>query len=698
VRKLVWIPLMGALGACGAGKTAQNGPHIPVPTTGTFASASAACANEAFPSSGSIVYVCDCQSGADAKCVPGSDSNDGATPATALRSYGKVIAAYSAAPAGGTVAMCRGGAFSASGVGTIVANNNCRADNPCVLRDYAPTNWTPAHDQNPIIHTANNTGLTLNEDQSKHQEGFRILNLDFEGDGVSGSLGMFLYNDVSDVFVCNATFNGLTDGVHLTGSNAYPTGCFSAGPPIVNNCPVQRRVTFQGNTFSNIASMGFFGFGDSIHFYNNYWYRAGADSSPDHVAYFGALELDHNTPITPGINQDEQFVGNIVVDPGPAGVCDGTMVVAHGSHSGLLVQGNSFSFSQNTRTNNCFALGLGSGTNGFPDVFFNTVVDSNIIDGYESGGIVVNACQNCTVSNNLVMNDDANAGSVCIRVGDNSGDEYDLGNTATTIVNNTCYLPGGYSGNLGITTKGQGAGYVLANNAIVFNGGSSGNLYCTEHHLGLSSLLGGAISIDVSNYTSITNGGFDVTTNGMVRHVTGLDFSKAKTIFDVAVTLNQKLGSAASGAESSWMGSNFLLNTTTNDAGVTTLASAPTGGSGVTDVSAKLGLTAGSGGKVTATYAASDNSLCYAPAGPDLIWDMQGDMSLSAWTAASGFDAASQIAEPLFVSAALSNYDFHPALGSPLSGMGDPAYAPKLDITGAQRPNPPDIGAYNASK
>lgn len=686
----------GSGGKGGSGKGGSGSPGKPLNPT----DAASACATETFPTSGTIVYVCDCQAEADANCKPGDDSHDGMTAATALKSYDKMVAKYGAIPAGGTVALCRGGAFTAT-KNAMVSNLNCTAASPCVLRDYVPSDWTPAVDHQPIIHAgASTNGLELNNNTA-HQEGFRILNLDFEGDGTSNSQGLFLYDDLSDVFVCNVTFNGLQAGILLDGSTPYPpTGCYSPGPPIVDNCPIQRRITMQGNTFTNIAVMGFFGYGISVDLNYNYWEKCGTDNALDHVVYFGPEELDNSTPITQALMQDEHFIGNIIVDPGSAGTCDGTIVVAHGAHTGLVVQNNTISIPTNTITGNCYGIGVESATGNYSDLLQSALVDSNTIQAYGEVGIAVSSCQNCTVSNNLIMTDnkDATSGPFCILSGGGVVDEYDLGSTDTTIVNNTCYYANAGNYGRGISITSEGSGYVVANNVIDFDTTmGKRTFYCTDYQLGDQTLVGGTVTSSVSTYTGITNGGFDFSVNGTNVKVSGLNFSSAKNIWDVTAALTKTVSGLVAGSKVTWMGNNLIINTKASATTATTLsvASSPTAGGGVTDVSKTLGLSSAGGGAVKATYAYSDHSLCYAGGGSTAVWDLTTPLSLADWTTTMQLDGASQVNDPQFVNAAAtSGYDFHPATGSPLIGAGSAMYAPMLDISGKSRPNPPSIGAY----
>jgi hypothetical protein len=93
-------------------------------------------------------------------------------------------------------------------------------------------------------------------------------------------------------------------------------------------------------------------------------------------------------------------------------------------------------------------------------------------------------------------------------------------------------------------------------------------------------------------------------------------------------------------------------------------------------------------------YIFDNNNLCYFPSAAGGVWEHQTGDSLSAWQVASGFDTNSLQANPMFVNAAVTAYNFQPASGSPLISAGNHANAPVLDFNGTVRSNPPDIGAF----
>ncbi|HEY5285171.1 MAG TPA: hypothetical protein VIM14_20425, partial [Polyangia bacterium] len=159
-----------------------------------------ACAAEPLRSTGQIHYVCDCQSGADSKCVPGSDNNAGTSPAAPLQTFSKAADAFSKMNAGDTVALCRGGKWT--GRGGSLANTKCKKDSTCDLRDYAPP-WGNGSEALPSLWssgTGNGVTMISFTHESAHYEGYRVLNLDMHGS--SADTALFFWNETTDVDLC----------------------------------------------------------------------------------------------------------------------------------------------------------------------------------------------------------------------------------------------------------------------------------------------------------------------------------------------------------------------------------------------------------------------------------------------------------------------------------------------------------------
>lgn len=102
-------------------------------------------------------------------------------------------------------------------------------------------------------------------------------------------------------------------------------------------------------------------------------------------------------------------------------------------------------------------------------------------------------------------------------------------------------------------------------------------------------LRGGVLGADQSKlsiWTAIANGGFNITVDGVVKPVSGLNFSAALNLNGVAAIIT----AALTGATVTWTGEQFVVTSTSTGATSTvSYATAPATG---TDISAMLGLTA----------------------------------------------------------------------------------------------------------
>lgn len=109
-------------------------------------------------------------------------------------------------------------------------------------------------------------------------------------------------------------------------------------------------------------------------------------------------------------------------------------------------------------------------------------------------------------------------------------------------------------------------------------------------------LRGGAVSAVHTTYTGVTNGGFDITINGVNRQITAINCGAATSMADVATAIQTRLAAALASTTCVWNGSRFVITSpTTGPASLITIASAPTGGGSPTDASAIFGFTTDTG-------------------------------------------------------------------------------------------------------
>lgn len=111
-------------------------------------------------------------------------------------------------------------------------------------------------------------------------------------------------------------------------------------------------------------------------------------------------------------------------------------------------------------------------------------------------------------------------------------------------------------------------------------------------------LLGGlGASQVIGDYTPIATGAFDITVDGVLKHLTGISFVGLTTMNAMAAAVQTVLAAASVGATCVWTGKRFKLTSgTTGAASTISFASAP--GAGV-DISPLLALRLADGGKTT---------------------------------------------------------------------------------------------------
>lgn len=96
--------------------------------------------------------------------------------------------------------------------------------------------------------------------------------------------------------------------------------------------------------------------------------------------------------------------------------------------------------------------------------------------------------------------------------------------------------------------------------------------------------------LPMSNWTSITNGGFEIAVDGGAAvNIAGLNFSAQPSLNGVASVINASLASHTAGAGCMWNGAQFVF--TSNSTGINSsigFLTPPVGGGGVVDISTKL--------------------------------------------------------------------------------------------------------------
>ena len=436
----------------------------------SYATEAARCAAEPIRSTGTKHYFCDCKAGADAACQPGSDANDGLSIAAPKQLLAPGSTLFQTMPAGDTILLCKGGAFDGNSTGRFV-NGNCRATNTCDVRDYVDTrNGHSDPNKKPIVFSSN-TGQAAIFDLSDgdtwtHEEGYRFLNLDLEG-GAASPRAFFLQNDVSDVFICNNTINSFTSAVVQNESSCGGRSC--PVTPLSN-----RRLTVRGNLFTNNPAIAFLGSGDSQAVEYNSFDRDGNGSMFNHPFYLNGFTWNGSgqVPQNEVVRGNEFYHSNLV-----NGVCGATILDGHGQHTNTTIEANIVTQVAGTAGPGCW--GISYDTGGYPNAegFTNLIIRANRVTNVGNQSIGTMMCVNCTIENNLIIQDSGTMGARGIVVPAKSRSGLAAGSLTTTgmmIRNNTIWFNAGNGTGITLNSDGAtGTGNVITNNAIVVNGSSS---------------------------------------------------------------------------------------------------------------------------------------------------------------------------------------------------------------------------------
>ena len=436
----------------------------------SYTAASAACAAMPIRSTGTKIYVCDCQTGAESGCTDGNtaanDTNPGTDPALPKRTWAAAIGAFNALPAGGTVALCKGGAFNVlTSINARNANCSGAADmtaaantTTCDLRDYAPP-WggTARPKVNAAASSVNAfTSGTNAWPTGNGSAGVRILNLDFQGGGSGpggtsyGNYAVWIFGNQGPYLICNNVFNAWGIGVNtqLLAQHAM-TG-----------------IDIWGNRFTESTGQGALVMGSNSKIDSNYFDRNGSTTIYDHSVYLTAHTGATNFSI---INNEMRFTG--------ATVCAGNVIVVHGNTTNLNIENNVLDGGAQPG-NGCWGMSVDRG--GYTEVegFINTTIRRNWIQNVGNAGIATDSDAGTIIENNvLVLGTADSRGIYYTRQAANAGDTT---STGTIVRNNTIY-----NGSASVTNAygiqggvAEGSGRVIANNSV-FYANATGRCFST---------------------------------------------------------------------------------------------------------------------------------------------------------------------------------------------------------------------------
>lgn len=212
-------------------------------------------------------------------------------------------------------------------------------------------------------------GGSLNLEDSAdadHEEGYRFLNLELDGPGMGD--GIFVYNDLKDVLICNVEITGYATAINLEGSNK----------PAAGSDGKNARVMVRGSRLHDNTAFGFLGACDGCGVEYSYFDHNGQNNEFDHNIYFSGIADGNGVDY---VAKGMRAVGNELYHAaqGPGTVCEGTALVVHGQHDGLLIQGNRIIHELGQSAAGCWGIGVVPGYGGRAEGFTNVTIVGNTV-------------------------------------------------------------------------------------------------------------------------------------------------------------------------------------------------------------------------------------------------------------------------------------------------------------------------------
>ncbi len=415
-------------------------------------------------------YFSDCQAGADIGCTAGNDANSGTTPSVPKRNLPS-RALVDGLAAGDQILLAKNGSWRSAVTAFWTGNTKGSAQNPIVISTYTPTGYLGS-EKALITLTSNDANcLTISNGGATpvHKEGFTFKNIKCVGTGASNnSIGVFTYNDVSDVLLENLDISGFGIGIYPGAGNA--PGATTA------------RLTLRNSHIHDNGAQGLFGGGRGLliegNTFDNNGYVGEANRPANH---FHNIYLSSATDV---VLRGNTLTRSAVCNPKmkspctAVNQCHGVSLVVHGTASNLIVENNVVNETTGA-TPGCYGIQVAPGGYGTSESFAGTVVRGNRVVNVGGAAIDMGSAPNSIVENNVIVWNAASASAV-------SGIVVPSGNAVgsttvdkqLTVRNNSIYIGGANANNRGIVVHSPSADHQIVSNLIYFAADSSPSAAC----------------------------------------------------------------------------------------------------------------------------------------------------------------------------------------------------------------------------
>ena len=423
-----------------------------------------------FSANAATYYFSDCQLGADAGCTPGKDTNTGTSP-SAPRQNLPSRALIDGLVAGDQVLLAKNGAWKSAVTAFWTENTKGSAQRHIVIASYSPLGYSGSAKALITLTAPNANCLTISNGGTVpvHKEGFTFKDIKCVGTGTSSnSVGVFTYNDVSDVLLENLDISGFGIGIYPGAGNA---------PGAVTS-----RLTLRNSQIYDNGSQGFFGIGRGLLVEGNTFDNNGfVGESTRPANHFHNIYLSSAMDtVLRGNTLTRSAVCNVKMKS-PCVVinqCQGVSLVVHGTASNLVIENNVLDETTGAAAG-CYGIQVAPGGYGTPENFSGTVIRGNRL--FNVGGVAIDmgSAPNSIVESNVIVWNVAPKFSM-------NGIVVPSGNAVRSatldrqlmIRNNSIYIAGADLNSRGIVVQSPSADHQVVSNLIFFADDSSPKAAC----------------------------------------------------------------------------------------------------------------------------------------------------------------------------------------------------------------------------
>jgi len=524
-------------------------------------------------------YVSNCDSGADPQCHNGSDTNNGLSPNTPFQTFTKIqsLVDTTPSPGGRTIRLAKGAKWTTAVPLGIASCKRCTPAAPLIIEGYTPPQGGAGTRWEFEQTTATATMIKFEDSgTSDSDQGYIIRNGHIHPSSTIASVsnGFYFYNDADDIIIEDMEIDHFGMGVYIAGGNAPTAG--DPGNGLVD------RLTVRNNNIHDNIDMGVMGACNSCVFENNDFvnngggHTADADTVKNHNIYINDATAGFVTGIriignrlsrsavctasTPrGAPSTQYPAGPTCADLGRLNRCNSASLVVHARHKNLVIENNVIDETPGAR-DTCYGIQVDAAYSTESEYFRDTVIRSNKVINVGSNGISVGSCPYCIIESNEVIWTGGGAGDTHLGIVvpdgnvQNGPTQFDDHDTNMLIRNNTVYVGGTSSANVGIVvnTPGSNLGQRVFNNLVYFPTGTVAGVSCYRMDSTISNFAvwdynmcysaGAVPNLNQNVHKDMAawrGAGFDV--HGQFGNNPQIDTPSASNGYSVAVSLNSNL-------------------------------------------------------------------------------------------------------------------------------------------------------------